>query len=135
MTKMSRSDKQDKNISTIIGPKVEVNGSISAEGGLLVYGVVIGDIHTNSLVRLSQGSYVKGIVNAVDARITGTLEGDLIVSRKAELGSKSVVTGNLTAKILVIEEGARFEGICQMSKEKSIDEHVELETDDTAGEK
>ncbi|MFQ6609519.1 MAG: polymer-forming cytoskeletal protein [Fidelibacterota bacterium] len=135
MTKMSRSEKQDKNISTIIGPKVEVQGSISAEGGLLVYGVVIGDIHTNGLVRLSQGSYVKGVVNAGDVRISGTLDGDLIVARKAELGSKSVVTGNLTAKILVIEEGARFEGICQMSKKKSVEAQPDLETDETAGEK
>ncbi len=132
---MSRSEKQDKNISTIIGPKVEVRGKISASGGILIYGSVIGDIHTDGLVRLSSGSYVKGIVSANDARVAGTLEGDLKVERKAELGSKSIVTGNLIAKILVIEEGARFEGICQMSKESTFETESDILTDEIAGDK
>jgi len=130
---MSRSEKQDKKISSIIGPKVEIRGAVSASGGILVYGSVFGDIRTDGLVRLSHGSYVKGIIHAKDACVGGILDGDLVVERKVELGSKSILTGNLIAKILVIEEGAKFEGICRMTKETNFIAKADHQSDEDPG--
>ena len=60
---------------------------------------------------------VKGEVKAEEAVINGNIKGDVIVSGKVTLGSNSHLMGNLTAGILVIQEGARFDGLCNMVKD------------------
>lgn len=129
---MSLTSKQEKNVSSIIGPNVQVVGTITATGGILIYGKVIGDVNAAGMVRISHGGIVNGTITAKDARISGTLEGDLVASRKVELNNKSVLKGNLKAKILIIEEGAVFEGKCNMDDEKVIS--TPIETGDENGE-
>jgi len=116
---MSLSNKQEKNVSSIIGPKVEVVGTITATGGILIYGKVYGDVKAAGMVRISQGGFVKGSISAKEARINGTVEGDLYITKKIELNNKSILKGNLSAGILVIEEGATFEGNCSMDDHSS----------------
>ena len=41
-----------------------------------------------------------------------------VVVKKVTLGDTSILTGNLNASTLTIEEGAKFEGVCNM-KDKS----------------
>ena len=129
---MSLTSKQEKNVSSIIGPNVEVIGTITATGGILIYGKVIGDVNAAGMVRISQGGIVNGTITAKDARISGTLEGDLIATRKVELNNKSVLKGNLKAKILIIEEGAVFEGNCNMDEEKMLSTPTENGDEDGA---
>ena len=44
------------------------------------------------------------------------MDGDLDVEKKVTLGDTSFLTGNLKASILTIEEGAKFDGVCNMVK-------------------
>ena len=44
--------------------------------------------------------------------------GDIEAVKKVTLGDTSILTGNLNASTLTIEEGAKFEGVCNM-KDKS----------------
>ena len=48
------------------------------------------------------------------------LKGDLVVKSKVTLGDTSLLTGNLQAAILTIEEGAKFEGVCNMQNTKTV---------------
>ena len=44
------------------------------------------------------------------------MEGDLIINGKILLGNESTVNGNLKSGTLVIQEGAKFAGSCDMTK-------------------
>ena len=116
---MFQSDKPDSKMSSILGPELEINGDVKVAGSLLIYGKVYGSIESNGTVRTAKGSVVKGDIKAKDVAVGGQVEGDLIVNSKVTLGDTSLLKGNLNAAILTIEEGAKFEGVCNMHTGKS----------------
>ena len=109
------------NMSSILGPEIEVSGDLKITGDILIYGTVLGNVECKGEVRTSKGSLVKGNVNAKSAYINGNIEGDLAVDNKVVLAKFSQLKGNLVGDILTIEEGAKFDGICRMeSKAASV---------------
>ena len=109
--------------SSILGPELEIHGDVKVSGSLLIYGKVFGNIRSNGSVRTAAGSEVKGNIFANEATIGGKVDGDIDVSKKVILGDSSNLTGNLKAAILTIEEGAKFEGVCNMKKNNKISEN------------
>ena len=51
--------------------------------------------------------------------MSGTVKGNLEIESKVILGKSSHVTGNLKAAIITIEEGAKFDGMCNMINDSS----------------
>ena len=58
---------------------------------------------------------VSGIL--ASANYAGKVSGDIIGSQRIEIRPSAKVIGNLTAPILVVHEGALFEGHCSMQPE------------------
>ena len=108
--------KQDNQISSILSPEVEIQGDVKVAGSILIYGKIYGKLESKGTVRTAKGSYIKGNIYAKDAQVSGKVEGDLIVSDKVTLGTTSYLAGNLNSKVLVIEEGAQFDGVVNMVK-------------------
>ncbi len=98
----------------MIGADAEVTGDLSLSGGTIVYGKVLGNIITNGPVRVAKTGVVRGDISASDIHIGGSVEGNVHVSSRAELGQESLLSGNLECAKLLIEEGATFEGKCDM---------------------
>tara|TARA_B100001758_G_C18090202_1_gene442900 strand:+ start:103 stop:465 length:363 start_codon:yes stop_codon:yes gene_type:complete len=113
---MFQSDKPDNKTSSILGPELEISGDVKVSGSLLIYGKVNGNIESNGAVRTARGSIVTGNISAKEAAVGGKVDGDLDIEEKVTLGSTSYLIGNLKAAILTIEEGAKFEGACNMVK-------------------
>ena len=109
----------NNNISSILGPEVEINGDVNVSGDLIIYGVVNGDILSKGEVVSAKGSTVNGNICAKNASLSGTVNGNLETESKVVLGKFSHVTGNLKAAIITIEEGARFDGMCSMAGNNS----------------
>ena len=103
-----------KNVQTMIGAEAVVNGPIKLRGGIIVYGKVYGDIHTDGPVRITISGEVIGDVQASDAHIGGSIKGNVTVSNRIVLGRKSELKGDLIYRSLVIEDGAQFEGSCSV---------------------
>ena len=122
---MFQSVKPESKSSSILGPELEIHGDVKVSGSLLIYGKVYGNIQSSGAVQTANGSVVSGNISAKDAAIGGKVDGDLDVEKKVTLGDTSFLTGNLTASILTIEEGAKFDGVCSMAKNS---QPVNLET-------
>ena len=101
-----------KNVQSMIGAEAVVNGPIKLRGGIIVYGKVYGDIHTDGPVRITISGEVIGDVQASDAHIGGSIKGNVTVSNRIVLGRKSELKGDLIYRNLIIEDGAQFEGSC-----------------------
>ena len=107
-----------KNVQTMIGAEAVVNGPIKLRGGIIIYGKVYGDIHTDGPVRITISGEVIGDVQASDAHIGGSIQGNVTVSNRIVLGRKSELKGDLIYHSLVIEDGAQFEGSCTVIGDK-----------------
>ena len=107
-----------KNVQTMIGAEAVVNGPIKLRGGIIVYGKVYGDIHTEGPVRITISGEVIGDIQASDAHIGGIIQGNVTVSNRIVLGRKSELKGDLIYHSLVIEDGAQFEGSCTVIGDK-----------------
>ena len=107
-----------KNVQTMIGAEAVVNGPIKLRGGIIVYGKVYGDIHTDGPVRITLSGEIIGDVQASDAHIGGRIQGNVTVSNRIVLGRKSELKGDLIYHSLVIEDGAQFEGSCTVIGDK-----------------
>ena len=117
---MFQLDKSENTInsktSSILGPELEIHGDVKVSGSLLIYGKVFGNIKSSGAVQTANGSVVNGNISAKDVAIGGKVDGDLDVEKKVTLGDTSFLTGNLKASILTIDEGAKFDGVCNMVK-------------------
>ena len=108
------------NVQTMIGAEAVVNGPIKLRGGIIVYGKVYGDIHTDGPVRITISGEVIGDVQASDAHIGGSIQGNVTVSNRIVLGRKSELKGDLIYRNLIIEDGAQFEGSCSVIGVKKV---------------
>ena len=123
----------DSKINSILGPEVEVNGDVKVVGSILIYGIVNGNISATGTIRTAKNSCIKGNIESKDAIISGKIEGDLKVENKATLENNCILNGNLTTSIVIVEEGATFEGLCNMigaeASEESSHPNIESEVD------
>ena len=108
-------NKMNSKTSSILGPELEIHGDVIVAGSLLIYGKVFGNIQSNGAIRTASGSQIKGNITAKEVIIGGKVDGDVDVDLKVTLGDTSALTGNLKAATLTIEEGAKFEGVCNMA--------------------
>ena len=104
-----------RHVETMIGEDAVVRGDIILKGGAIISGKVYGNVRTNGSVRTTKTGYIKGDVTASDAFVGGVVEGNLTTSGKVVLGSRSDVKGDIVYRQLVIEEGAHFEGRCDIA--------------------
>ena len=95
---------------SILSSGVKIEGKLYSEGNVRIDGKLIGDLIVNGNLTLGEGSELNGKVKAQNIAVSGKLEGVVTSSEKLILESKAVLRGDISAKILVIEEGAKFDG-------------------------
>ena len=115
---MLKSNNTNK-INSILGPEVEVDGNVKVVGSILIYGKVNGNVIASGTVRTAKSSHIKGNIESQDCFISGKADGDVKVEGKTTLEKNCILNGNLITAIVIIEEGATFEGICNMTKSDS----------------
>ena len=108
-----------KNISSILGPEIEVNGDLKIKGDILIYGIVLGNVECDGKVHTAKGSLINGNVHSKSAYINGKIEGNLVAQSKVVLAKFSQLKGDLVSSTLTIEEGAKFDGLCNMHSQAS----------------
>ena len=97
-----------------IGPGVAVNGRLTGNEAVTVFGRIEGTIVLENHLQVAQGGEVVAQVEATTITVEGALNGDVVAHELVTLAASSVVTGNIRAPRIVIEEGARFKGNIDM---------------------
>jgi len=97
-----------------IGPGITVNGRISGDEDVVVFGRVEGEISITANLIVEAGGVVVGTIESQTLTVRGTVQGDAVVQDVATLEAGSVFEGTLRAPRIVIEEGARFQGDIDM---------------------
>lgn len=105
--------------TTLIGPHIVFDGTLSGSENVLVEGSIKGKIQLESDLRIGGSARVEAVVHAKNIIIEGTLIGDVSADNKIELMASSRVDGNIQAPRIVVSEGAKFKGAVDMSGGKS----------------
>ena len=96
--------------TTIVSSGVNIEGKVTSKGNVRIEGVIQGDIFSEKTVSVGQKGKVDGKINAVTINIGGKVSGTVNAKEKLTLGSNGDLKGDIITKILVIEEGAKFNG-------------------------
>jgi cytoskeletal protein CcmA (bactofilin family) len=79
-----------------------------------VEGEVDGEIVANGTLIIGEGATVKATISGGSIVVHGNVTGDITARERLEIRAPSAIVGNITAPVLVIHEGASFEGKCSM---------------------
>ena len=93
---------------------------------LKINGKFDGKLKTKGILIIGEKADVNAkIIEGEDIKVAGKVKGDIISSKRLELSSSALVTGNIKAAILIINEGASLKGHCQVPTEEEISKHKE----------
>jgi len=95
--------------TTLISASVNLEGSIEAEGTLIVEGSVRGTIKCSSLEILENGR-VEAKIEGENVTVAGDFEGEMICSRKLSVLKTGKVLGEISYGALFIESGGLLDG-------------------------
>lgn len=101
--------------TTLISASVSLEGSIEAEGTLIVEGSVRGTIKCTSLEILENGR-VEANIEGENVTVAGEFEGEMICSRKLSILRTGKVLGGITYSALSIESGGLLDGTLSRGK-------------------
>lgn len=98
----------------IIGASTTVEGTLRSSGNVNISGTVNGNVEVEGRTMVMPGGVVDGEVATTSAEIAGTVRGQVKVKERLVLKSSAIVDGDIRTGKLVVEDGATFNGQCQM---------------------
>lgn len=102
-------------IGTLIGKGAVFDGNLSAPEAIRLDGTLNGNCECKDLLIVGVEGQINGDITTQNMIIAGKVEGDIIANGKLELLSTGKLTGNITARSLVVDEDACFDGRCTMT--------------------
>lgn len=102
-------------IGTVIGPGAVFDGHFDTPESVRVDGTINGNCTCKELLIVGVEGKINGDIKSQNVIISGKVEGDIIADGKLELLSTGKLVGNITARSLVVDEDACFDGRCTMT--------------------
>jgi cytoskeletal protein CcmA (bactofilin family) len=114
-----------KDISAFLGKGTEFQGTLNFHGTIRVDGHLKGEISGNGgNLMVGEGGMIEADIRISIIINSGEIRGNIIADRRIEILSSGKVFGNIKAPILIIQEGAVFNGKAQMSNMEVMDRKI-----------
>jgi cytoskeletal protein CcmA (bactofilin family) len=107
----------DPGNESVIDPHARFNGKYVSDRDLRIEGEASGEIECSGTLIISPQAKVRSSITAANVIINGDYEGDVDCGGRFEIGSTGRVKGKVKAQVLVVKEGAHFEGAVLMTPE------------------
>lgn len=117
--------KEDGQIN-IVSQGSRFEGKITSSGSLRVDGQLTGDVALTGDLVIGANGEITGNIDAQTVTVGGKITGNINVKNKLVLEAKAKIKGDIRASKLVIDEGAVFDGKCDMTGERRPDQKSEL---------
>lgn len=112
-------------VDTLVGSNTVFTGNIEAEGTVRVDGKVKGDIKVTGDVFIGDQATITGAIEAANVHLSGTVEGNITVKGILKILSTAKLYGDIKVNSFVADEGAFFQGKCNMMEVTPIDKPAE----------
>ncbi|NNC95461.1 MAG: polymer-forming cytoskeletal protein [Chitinophagales bacterium] len=97
-----------------------IHGEIKSEGDIRIDGKVHGTLISKAKVVIGASGVVEGDVFCQNASIEGEVNGKIEVAELLDLKKSAKIDGDIITKKIVVEEGASFNGTCNMGAKKPV---------------
>ena len=124
---MSRKDTSTDEIIAFLGKGTEFKGVITYHGTIRIDGHVEGEIITSGTLIVGESAVIQAEISGGTILIGGKVVGNVSAMERVQLLPSAVLDGTIKTPILVIEEGVRFNGHCEM-KRSVHEREPEMET-------
>jgi cytoskeletal protein CcmA (bactofilin family) len=112
---MAKYNEIETNTINLLGAGTEIVGNITSNSDIRIDGSLSGNLKTKGKVVIGETGSVLGEIHCKNADVDGSIEGKVVVSELLSLKAPSTIKGDIKAKKLAIEPGAKFTGNCNMS--------------------
>lgn len=116
---MKNQNSANTKISTILGKGTVIEGDFYTSGSSRVDGIINGNVTIKGTLILGACGRINGDIQSEAALIGGEVIGNVIAIEKLEATDTAKIIGNITTKVLVIDEHAIFQGGCDMNQDVS----------------
>lgn len=100
-------------VNTVVGKGSVLNGHFDVADGIRVDGVLKGSLKSSgALVVGASGEVDAQPIQVKDAIVAGRVQGSIEATHMVKLEASAEMIGDITAHILIIEEGAVLHGVC-----------------------
>lgn len=96
--------------ATVVGRGTRVRGDLTSEEPVEIHGTLEGDCQTSAHCVVHEQARVTGNVAAAGLIVAGEVEAGVIAAEKVEIRASARVLGTLRARVVVIADGAFYEG-------------------------
>jgi len=100
----------------VIATGTKIEGNFQSAENIRLDGEIVGDLSCEKKLVLGPSGRIQGNVNAREAVVMGVVTGDLDIKGSLHLDRTASVKGNVSAALLSIEEGASYNGTCEVKK-------------------
>ncbi len=101
-------------VNGFVDRDTEFSGEIKFNDSFRIDGKFSGKILSGNTLIIGEGGEVEAQVDVANISVNGVIKGKLKASEKIEIFSLGRVTGEIITPKLIIEDGAFFQGSCQM---------------------
>jgi cytoskeletal protein CcmA (bactofilin family) len=101
-------------ISGFIDRDTEISGDVKFKENFRIDGVLKGKTLAGNGLIVGESGEIEADIDVVTISVNGRVKGSIKAKDRIEIFSKGRVIGSLSAPKLIIEEGAFFQGSCQM---------------------
>jgi cytoskeletal protein CcmA (bactofilin family) len=105
---------------TRIGNTAVVEGSVISDGSVSIEGTVKGAVSCRETGVVQDGAKLNGTLEAENACIAGSVEGNIKARNAVAITSAGNVKGDIDSSSLTVAPGVVFDGNCHMSGKSSV---------------
>ncbi len=114
----------DGDIIAFLGRGTEFDGKLIIKGSIRIDGEFKGEILGSGTLIIGEGANVEANIGVDNLLIFGGVKGNCDIGERVEICSTGKLVGNLKTPAFIVQEGATFDGDCQMGS-KTVRESSE----------
>ena len=115
--KISKESTVSGKLDTYIGEDTSFDGTLTSNKSLTIYGSAKGTIECQGRVVIGQSGNIEADIVADDVTISGKVVGNVTAKSKLEVTSTGIIQGDVKTARLIMEDGGKLEGRCEMLSE------------------
>lgn len=104
----------DNNLNCVIAKGTSIEGDFNTTENVRIDGTIKGNLQCEKKLVLGKSARIEGKLQANEAVIMGDIQGDIVVKGLLRLESTAMIKGDITAQKIIVEEGARYDGISKI---------------------
>ncbi len=121
------------NLTAFIDQGSEFEGKLSFRDTVRIDGTFTGEISSENTLIVGESGKIHATIKSVCVMVSGQVDGDIQASSQIVLHKSAVVTGDLVAPNIVMEEGAQLNGNVRMGRPQAKPNPAQSGGDKPAG--